>query len=81
MALEVLSGSYAFWNDKKIKGEVSLKNKAKHELVVVILYFHRLRNSVSIKEIAILPFSDQETKLLGKSERMFSLLRSFSQNM
>ena len=81
MALEVLSGSYAFWNDKKIKGEVSLKNKAKHEHVVIVLYFHRLRNSVSIKEIAILPFSDQETRLLGKSERMFSLLRGFSQNM
>ena len=77
MALEVLSGSYAFWNDKKIKGEVSLKNKAKHELVVVILYFHRLRISVSIKEIATLQFSDQETRLLGKSERMFSLFERF----
>lgn len=64
MAAKVLSGSYAFQNDKKIKGEVNNKNKAKHEHVVIVL----LR--ISVLEIAILQFSDEETRLLGKNERM-----------
>ena len=77
MAPKMLSGSYAFWNDKKIKGEISLKNKAKHEHVVILLYFHRVRISVLIKEIAILQFSDEETRLLGKNERMFFTFEKF----
>ena len=31
---------------KKIKGDISRENKAKHEHVVIVLYFHRLKISV-----------------------------------
>lgn len=61
------TGSYTFWNDKKIKREVSLKNKAKHEHVVILLYFHRLRM--------------RKLDCLEKTKECFSLLRNFSQNM
>ena len=80
MAPKVLSGSYTFWNDKKIKGEVSLKNKAKHEHVVILLHFRRLRISV-LRKSQFCSLVMRKLDCLEKTKECFSLLRNFSQNM
>lgn len=80
MTTKVLSQSYAFWNDKKIKGLVSLKNKAKYERVVIVLYFHRLWISVSRKS-QFCSLVMRKLDCLEKMKERFSLLRNCSQNM
>ena len=80
MAPKVLSGSYAFWNDKKIKGEVSLKNKAKNEHAVIALYFHRVRISV-LRKSQFCSLVMRKLHCLEKTKECFSVLRNFCQNM
>lgn len=65
---------------KKIKGEVGLKNKADHERVVIVLYFHRLRISV-LRKSQFCSLVMRKLDCLEKTKECFSLLRNFSENM